>query len=190
MERNQYNNLFVYITLNQLPTSFNSNEIAKLKRQSKFYIVRLDFLYKKQRQRNATKQFLRVIKETELDAILYMMHNDPTAGHFSTDIMFNKIRNRYYWPQMYESIRKYVQSCDTYQRRGRPKTKNELHPIPVDSPFYRIGIDFVGPLPRTSRGNKYIIVAMDYLTKWPEAKAVKDNTAKSVVKFLYEDIIC
>jgi len=98
MERNQYNNLFVYITLNQLPTSFNSNEIAKLKRQSKFYIVRLDFLYKKQRQRNATKQFLRVIKETELDAILYMMHNDPTAGHFSTDIMFNKIRTRYYWP--------------------------------------------------------------------------------------------
>jgi hypothetical protein len=190
MELNQYNNLFVYITLNQLPTSFNSNEIAKLKRQSKFYIVRLDFLYKKQRQRNATKQFLRVIKETELDAILYMMHNDPTAGHFSTDIMFNKIRTRYYWPQMYESIRKYVQSCDACQRRGRPKTKNELHPIPVDSPFYRIGIDFVGPLPRTSRGNKYIIVAMDYLTKWPEAKAVKDNTAKSVVKFLYEDIIC
>jgi hypothetical protein len=190
MELNQYNNLFVYITLNQLPTSFNSNEIAKLKRQSKFYIVRLDFLYKKQRQRNATKQFLRVIKETELDAILYMMHNDPTAGHFSTDIMFNKVRTRYYWPQMYESIKKYVQSCDACQRRGRPKTKNELHPIPVVSPFYRIGIDFVGPLPRTSRGNKYIIVAMDYLTKWPEAKAVKDNTAKSVVKFLYEDIIC
>jgi len=82
MELNQYNNLFVYITLNQLPTFFNSNKIAKLKRQSKFYIVQLNFLYKKQRQRNATKQFLRVIKETELDAILYMMHNDLTAGHF------------------------------------------------------------------------------------------------------------
>jgi len=91
---------------------------------------------------------------------------------------------------MYESIRKYVQLCDAYQWQGRPKTKNELHPIPVDSPFYRIRIDFVGPLSRTSRGNKYIIVAIDYLTKWPEAKAVKDVTAKNIVKFLYEDIIC
>ena len=127
---------------------------------------------------------------SELEAILYMMHNDPIAGYFSTDIMFNKICTRYYWLQMYENIRSYVQSCDACQRRGRPKAKNELHPIPVDSPFYRIGIDFVGPLPRTSRGNKYIIVAIDYLTKWPEARAVRDATAKNVVKFLYEDIIC
>jgi hypothetical protein len=98
MDLNQYNNLFVYLTLNQLPTFFNPNEIVKLKRQSKFYMVQFDFLYKKQRQLNAPEKFLRVIKETELDAILYMMHNDPTAGHFSTDIMFNKVRTRYYWP--------------------------------------------------------------------------------------------
>ena len=67
---------------------------------------------------------------------------------------------------MYENIKAYIQFCDACQRRGRPKDKNELHPIPVDSPFYRIGIDFVRPLSRTIKGNKYIIVAIDYLTKW------------------------
>ena len=188
METIQYNNLFVYLTLNTFPPSFNSQEIAKLKRQSKFFKIKNDLLYKEPKKN--PEKLLRVIKMSELEAVLFMMHNDPTAGHFSTDIMFNKIRTRYYWPQMYENIRSYVQSCDACQRRGRPKMKNELHPIPVDSPFYRIGIDFVGPLPRTSKGNKYIIVAIDYLTKWPEARAVRDATAKNVVKFLYEDIIC
>jgi len=51
-------------------------------------------------------------------------------------------------------------------------------------------MDFVGPLPETARGNKYIIVAMDYLTKWPEAKALPDAKALSATNFFYEDIIC
>ncbi|HVH96631.1 MAG TPA: DDE-type integrase/transposase/recombinase, partial [Bacillus sp. (in: firmicutes)] len=65
-----------------------------------------------------------------------------------------------------------------------------LHPIPVYSPFYQIGIDFVGPLPQTKTGNKYIIVAVDYLTKWPEARAVPRATAEETTKFIYEEIIC
>jgi len=48
----------------------------------------------------------------------------------------------------------------------------------------------VGPLPKTTKGNVYIVVAVDYLTKWPEAKAIPDATADSVAKFFYEDIIC
>ena len=78
-----------------------------------------------------------------------MMHNDPTSGHLGIEATFNKIRSRYYWPQYYEDIKKYVESCDACQRRGRPRRNQELHPIPVHSPFYQIGIDIIGPLPRT-----------------------------------------
>ena len=67
---------------------------------------------------------MRVIRTHEVEPILIMMHNDPTAGHFATDIMFGKIRDRYYWPQMYESIRKYVKSCDQCQQRGNIKEQN------------------------------------------------------------------
>jgi hypothetical protein len=74
--------------------------------------------------------------------------------------MFEKIRKRYYWPQYYKDIRNYVKSCDACQKRGRTKPNNQLYPIPVHSPFYQIGIDIVGPLPRTQRGKKYIVVAM------------------------------
>ena len=118
------------------------------------------------------------------------MHNDPTSEHFATDAMFNKIKTQYYWPQYYEDIKTYVESCDACQRRGRSKKNNVLHSIPVHSPFYQIGIDFVGPLPCTQREKKYIIVAMDYLTKWPEARAVSEATAEVTAQFIYEQIIC
>ena len=118
------------------------------------------------------------------------MHNNPTARHFAVDAMANKIKTRYYWPQYYEDIRKYVASCDACQKRERNKKNNVLHPISVHSAFYQIGIDIVGPLPRTQQNKKYIIVAMDYLTKWPEARVISEATAEKVAKFIYEQIIC
>jgi hypothetical protein len=119
-----------------------------------------------------------------------MFHNDPTAAHASKERMLDKVKSQYYWPQMFEDIKEYVSSCDICQRRGRYKRTEPLHPIPVGEPFYQIGIDYVGPLPLTKTGNKYIIVAMDYLTKWPEAKPTKEATAETTVQFIYEDIIC
>ena len=91
---------------------------------------------------------------------------------------------------MYEDIRGYVQTCDACQRRGNPKTNNVLHPIEPKAPFQRIGIDIVRPLTITKKGNRYIVTAMDYFTKWPIAKAIKEATAKTVSKFIYEKIIC
>src|SRR5438876_1219212 len=90
---------------------------------------------------------------------------------------------------MYDDIKGYVKSCDTCQRRGQKGGKNYLNPIEVGEPFERIGIDFVGPLERTKKRNRYILVVTDYLTKWPEAKAIKEATAENVVKFVYEGII-
>src|SRR5215204_7144580 len=188
MDNQHYYNLYNYLLLQQLPDQFSSQQIQQLVKQAKNYLIQHELLYKKD-QKN-TKTLYRVIRKEELPAILYMMHNDPTSEHFATDAMFNKIRTRYYWPQYYEDIKRYVESCEACQRRERSKKNNLLHPIPVHELFYQIGIDFVGPLPRTKRGKKYIIVAMDYLTKWPEARAVSEATADATSKFLYEQIIC
>jgi len=185
MDITQYNHLFNYLQNQILPVDLTPTQQQKLVKQSRYFEIKNNYLYKHVRQK-----LLRVIRSHEMEAVLYMMHNDPTAGHFAVDIMFDKIKERYYWPQLYENIREYVRSCDSCQRRGKPKKHEELHPIPVQAPFYQIGIDFVGPLPITTNGNKYIIVAVDYFTKWPEAKAVPEATAEQVALFIYEHIIC
>jgi hypothetical protein len=121
---------------------------------------------------------------------MYLLHDDPTGAHFKTNIMLAKLRRKYYWPGMKTDVEGYVKSCYQCQRRGKAKTHNEMHGIVAEAPFERVGIDFVGPLPETEEGNRYILVAVDYFTKWPEVKATRKADAKTVVKFLYEEIIC
>ena len=67
---------------------------------------------------------------------------------------------------------------------------NELHPIPLSRLFDRWGVDVVGPLLITPKGNRYIIVAVEYLSKWQEAKAISEANALSIANFLYQNIIC
>ena len=91
---------------------------------------------------------------------------------------------------MYEDIRRYVQTCDTYQRRGNPKANNILYLIKPKVLFQRIGIDIVGLLTITKKENRYIMIAMDYFTKWPIVKAIKETIVKTISKFIYKKIIC
>ena len=75
------------------------------------------------------------------------------------------MKRQYFWPQMYEEVRKYVESCHTCQTQAQRKRNNELNPIIPTGPCERVGIDFVGSLVETEQGNKYIITAIDYFTR-------------------------
>src|SRR3954447_16086799 len=158
----------------------------KLQKQTNTFEVKNGKLYKKKKD----DKILRVLQKDETETVLYMVHNHKMEEHFRINATYNKIAERYYWKKMYEDTREYVKFCDNCQRRGQKGEKSYLNPIEVGEPFERIGIDFVGPLKKTRRGNRYILMTTDYLTKWPEAKVMKDATATNVVKFIYEVIIC
>ena len=145
MDLEQYNQLHSYLTSQTIPSHFNNQQRKQFLTKLKQFKLGNNLIFKI--NKNNPQHYLRVVRRFEMEAVLYMTHNDPTAGHFSEDAMFNKLRTRYYWPQMYENIREYVRSCDACQRRGKPKRNEPLHPIPVGEPFHQIGIDIVGPLP-------------------------------------------
>ena len=81
-----------------------------------------------------------------------------------------------------------VGSCDKCQRNNKKlkKAAGGLHPIPVEPKlWHQVGMDFIGPMPETPRGNRYIITLTDYFSKWAEAAALPDKTANGVAKFIY-----
>nr|GEY71100.1 DNA-directed DNA polymerase [Tanacetum cinerariifolium] len=98
--------------------------------------------------------------------ILNACHNGPTGGH-------------------YKDAFELVKHCDSCQRQGKVSQRNEMPQnfIQICEIFDVWGTDFMGPFP-SSKGNKYILVAVDYLSKWVEAKALPTNDARVVVKFL------
>lgn len=109
------------------------------------------------------------IPESMREELLEAFHDDVFAGHLGNARTYEKLRQKYYWPGMYSDVAEWCRQCFNCTSRNNPhrKTRYPLQPLPVDGPFDRIAVDFLGPLPLTQQVNKYLIVISDYLTKWP-----------------------
>nr|GEX66586.1 reverse transcriptase domain-containing protein [Tanacetum cinerariifolium] len=113
-------------------------------------------------------------------------NSGPTEGHYGANYTAKKVFDSgFYWPTIYKDAFELVKNCDSCQHQGKISQKDEMrqNAIQVCEIFNVWGIDFMGPFPN-SKGNKYILVAVDYLSKWVEAKALPTNDARVVVKFL------
>jgi hypothetical protein len=95
----------------------------------------------------------------------------------------------YYWPKLFRDTKKYVQSCDSCQCMGKPTQVDEM-PLQaqlVVEPFERWALDLVGPFNPPSNHKTYILVYIDYATKWVEAKALASATEAMVEDLLFEE---
>ncbi|GJS62198.1 reverse transcriptase domain-containing protein [Tanacetum coccineum] len=102
------------------------------------------------------------------------------------------LRSRYYWPTMHTDARNLIRECSDYQVY-RPVLRNpqeKLTPITSPWPFYKWGIDIAGPFPEGPGKVKFLIVAMDYFTKWIEAKPVATIIGDQVKKFVWDNVVC
>nr|GEW29241.1 reverse transcriptase domain-containing protein [Tanacetum cinerariifolium] len=118
--------------------------------------------------------------------ILTACHSGPTTGYYGANYTAKKVFDSgFYWPTIYKDTFELVKNCDSYRRQGKISQRDEMpqNAIQVCEIFNVWGIDFMGPFPN-SKGNKYILVAVDYLSKWVEAKALPTNDSRVVVKFL------
>ncbi|GJZ20239.1 reverse transcriptase domain-containing protein [Tanacetum coccineum] len=128
----------------------------------------------------------RCVHGQESNDILKAYHEGPTGGHHSANLTARKVFDAgFFWLTIYRDAHSMIKSCDTCQKQGKISQRDEMpqNDIQVYEIFDVWGIDFMGPFP-SSHGNKYILVAVDYLSKWVEAKALPTNEARVVVKFL------
>nr|GFA17309.1 reverse transcriptase domain-containing protein [Tanacetum cinerariifolium] len=118
--------------------------------------------------------------------ILEACHNGPTGGHHGANLTAKKVFDvGFFWPTIYKDAHEFVKNCDSCQRQGKISQRDEMpqNSIQICEIFDVWGIDFMG-LFSSSRGNKYILVAVDYLSKWVEEKALPTNDTRVVCKFL------
>nr|GEV99814.1 reverse transcriptase domain-containing protein [Tanacetum cinerariifolium] len=130
--------------------------------------------------------YRRCVHGQEAIDILKACHYGPTGGHHGPNYTAKKVFDSgFYWPTIYRDAQDLVKNYDVCQRHRKISQRDEMpqNSIQVCEIFDVWGIDFMGPFP-SSRGNKYILVAVDYLSKWVEAKALPTNDARVVCKFL------
>jgi hypothetical protein len=187
MNFEDYSNLTTYLTTYKTSDNLSTDKRQWIMANYRKYYIDNNILFKRNKKEPNRPQ--RVIKINEIEDVLRNGHSDLHAGHLGIENTFYKINKQYFWPQMWRDIEQFIKTCDICQRKEKMKKNNALTPVKVGEPFEKIGIDLVGPLAITGHGNKYIVVAIDYATKWVEARAIKDATAQSIIPFLTEDII-
>ena len=152
--------------------------------------IRNGLLYRSFKAKNPHPDPVVVVPKILEAEILKGTHDSPFSGHLGVSRTLERIRRRFFWPRMRESVEEYIRQCDTCMQRKLPANKNKapLKNIEVSEPFTFWAIDYMGPLPETAWGNWHILVAMDHFTKWCEAFPTKDQKATTVVKILVEKV--
>ncbi|CAL8993331.1 unnamed protein product, partial [Prunus brigantina] len=133
-----------------------------------------------------TRIIRRCVPESEQQSILTFGHALACGGHFGAKKTALKVlQSGFFWPTLFKDAFDFCSKCDRCRKMGNIDRGNEmpLNNILVVELFDVWGIDFMGPFP-SSFGYIYILVAVDYVSKWVEATATRTNDHKVVLNFL------
>ncbi|GFX20148.1 retrovirus-related Pol polyprotein from transposon 412 [Trichonephila clavipes] len=167
----------------------NSEEIKPLYEQAasqvqvtnQVYSLEKELLVKNREDKLGNVVKLIVVPEGLRDPIKSLCH-EGTSAHLGITKSKDKLNRYFYWPNCYRDMEQFVKTCDQCQRAGKPndKKKAPLKLVPViQEVFTKLNIDACGPLPITSKGNRYLITAICMSSKFPEAIPVSDISSCS-----------
>ncbi|KAM2953934.1 hypothetical protein FF1_032261 [Malus domestica] len=181
-----YADLVNYLVSKHVPSELLKHQCDKLKKEARFYMWDDPYLWK-----YCPDQVIRrCVHDSEFNAILTFCHTYACGGHFGTQrIALKVLECGFYWPTIFRDARTFCMSCDRCQRTGNIGPKQQMPQTPIFSVeiFDVWGIDFMGPFP-PSFGFTYILLAVDYVSKWVEAKATRTNDSKVVADFVKTNI--
>jgi len=123
--------------------------------------------------------------------LLQYIHDSPIGGHPGRTKTLDLVSRSYYWPNMYETVRKYVASCHVCQRSkaSREAYQGLLRPLPIpDRRWEDISVDFVVKLPKTLLGNTNFMVVVDRLTKLAHVIPCSDISAPTTAKLFLRHV--
>ena len=181
-----YANIVNYLVVKKLPDYWSKQQRQYFFSQLKHYIWEDPELYKV----CADQVVRRCVPDHEHMDVLAHRHSYACGGHFGATKTGHKVlQSGFFWPTIFKDAQSFVKACTRCQQVGGISRRDQMpmNPILVVEIFDVWGIDFMGPFP-TSHGNVYILVAVDYVSKWVEAEATKTNDHSVVLKFVKKNI--
>lgn len=171
--------------------------VVKSPKQYPLWRVENDKLYKhgiqKYAELNDLDQWLLVVPKHDRSSIIQDHHNPPTCGHLGISKTVERISRGYYWPKLKHDVAKFIRQCKICLET-KPEQKKAagymLSKVPTTSrPWQLISMDIVGPLPRSTAGNSYILSVCDCFSKFTLLFPLRTANAATIVKLLEDHVI-
>lgn len=183
-----YGDIIVYLQTQKFRPNTSHSEQKRIRYQAKDYMIVGDTLY----HRGIDTVLRRCLTHEEAEKAMNECHLGACGGHQSGYATAQKIlRAGYFWPTMFKDCIIAVRSCHACQifhsKTRRPPAP--LQPIVAVGPFAKWGINFMQCNPTSTGGHGYIIVAVDYFTKWAEAMPTLDNTGETAALFFFNHVV-
>jgi hypothetical protein len=146
---------------------FTTSQRQYLAQRAKPFMLQEEIMYRF----GQNNKFHQILQLNQVSTILQELHGGVTRRHFSSNIIVQKILDvGYWWPTMNQDVHEYYRTCDQHQIIGNMLIQNlaKLVITLLEEPFKKWGLDFIEPVKLTSimSSNRYILVAIDYATKW------------------------
>ena len=141
-------------------------------------------------QRVVGAKHLLVTPRTMQNKLLEWAHDHPTAGHGGQQTTLFRLSTKVYWKSMRKDIFNYIAACQECQKfkYNNAPTANPMQMHLVNEPWYTIGMDIMGPLPTTARQKRFLLIVVDYFTRWIELFPLKSTTSIEVSKILMNEV--
>ncbi|CAJ2673127.1 unnamed protein product [Trifolium pratense] len=166
----------------------DQKQAAVIRRRACSYVILEGKLYR----RGFSIPLLKCVDEDTADYILREVHEGINAQHLGGRSLARKaLRAGYYWPTMQQDAKDHVKKCDKCQRHGdmHLAPPRELKSLSSPWPFAWWGMDLLGPFTKGLYQNRYLIVAVDYFTKWVEAEPLSDITSLRILRFFKRNVL-
>nr|KYP56070.1 Gypsy retrotransposon integrase-like protein 1 [Cajanus cajan] len=175
-----------FILQGELPT--DPMEARKLRIQAAWYSIVASELYR----RGFSTPLLKCIDNLQAEYVMREVHEGICGFHSGGRTLAAKVlRAGYYWPTLKGDCAEFVKRCIPCQRHGNVihASATELHSINSPWPFALWGIDVLGPFPVAKGQVKFLLVAVDYFTKWIEAEPLACISSTNVQKFVWRNLV-
>jgi Integrase zinc binding domain/RNase H-like domain found in reverse transcriptase len=165
------------------PQTFSEKELKRLERMVPRFIIYEQRLYRRGSQ---GPHRLYVPKERRTSMLTAAHDHNGHRGFFGTKSLLTQ---RFWWPEMEKDVKQFVKTCHVCQERQLQLVK--IPPMKTHTPsiFEVIHADIMHMTP-ASNGHKYVVHGRDNLTSWAEGRALRDEKARSIALWLYEEILC